>query len=406
MGLFKRKKKVKAAPAPARKSQHVNGDHMVIEPKLDRKELLALVRESFPDAVTEGEQEEWLVWHAHSLRLTIEFGEMSCIHNIYNVQLLFIAQHPFFDEDMVESVAGMGKTPDDAMRMGTANFCFSVMPSLLAAFDCEGKEFIEADVMGEKHRFRVPCRIPALHGDIGKTPPTELFALIRDRLPQYLGTKHCYWVKLFSSMVEKEPICEVRINGNVSVELTMVLTEEVIRRGQTGSYVSDKEFVLLIQEDATYAPCPFTKQQVGELTFRALELMKGITDPESAGKIRNAIRALAPSADLGVELTAFLPEITAQIVLQLPDTEGLVPTINNKPAAELKRSQVRSYGYIEDAVMQYLRKQNPTEAELRSIIAPSSRVNAFSKAMQNGAKLEDLQMLSLLYAVDESYRVW
>ena len=134
--------------------------------------------------------------------------------------------------------------------------------------------------------------------------------------------------------------------------------------------------------------------------------MKGITDPESAGKIRNAIRALAPSADLGVELTAFLPEITAQIVLQLPDTEGLVPTINNKPAAELKRSQVRSYGYIEDAVMQYLRKQNPTEAELRSIIAPSSRVNAFSKAMQNGAKLEDLQMLSLLYAVDESYRVW
>ncbi len=405
MGLFnKRQKKETSHPEkqPSTPPKTSTAPDVTIEPSLDRPELLAIVAEKCPGAEKQGES---LFYAKHSLHLTVEFGDMRCINGVYTVQLLFIAQHPWFDEDLVESVAGIGKTPDDAMRQGTEEFCAGVLYFLLAAFDCESDTFIDANVRGEKHTFRVPCVHSVLHKGAGKG--TDLLALVKDELPHYLGTKRCYWIKLFSATIDGEPTCEVRINGTVYPDITDVLYREAIQREKVQGFVSDKEFILLIQQEDTWTLCPFNKQQVGDKTFRALHMMQEIHDEESAQRIMQNIRNNAPCHSLGLELVTFIPEIVAQQVVDFRDSDGLMPVVNHgKPDMELKKSQVRSYGYIEDAVFQFLRKQKPTEEEIKQLLALSTKFHVLSEAIQKGAKIQDLRLSQLVYFVDEDYIVW
>ena len=405
MGFFNKRKKAETPPPQKQPSVPTNAPttpDVIVEPSLDKPELLAIVAEKCKGAEKQG---EFLFYAKHSLHLTVEFGDMRCINGVYTVQLLFIAQHPWFDEDLVESVAGIGKTPDDAMRQGTEEFCAGVLYFLLAAFDCESDTFIDANVRGEKHTFRVPCVRSVLHKGAGRG--TDLFEVVRDELPHYLGTKRCYWIKLFSATMNGEPTCEVRINGIVYPDITDMLYREAIRREKTEGFVSDKQFILLIQQEDTWTLCPFDKQQVGEKTFHALCLMQEIHDEESAQRIMQSIRDNAPSHSLGLELAAFIPEIVAQQVVNFRDNDGLMPVVNGgKPDVELKKSQVRSYGYIDDAVFQFLHKQKPTEDEIKQLLAVSAKFHVLSEAIQKGTKIEDLRISQLVYFVDDDYIVW
>ena len=380
-------------------------ESLLIEPKLDRKEIAALLHEECPG----GELADvWVLFKEHNLRVTVDFGSMQSNPDktVWSVQLLFIAQHPsYFDEDLVESVIGVGKTPDDAIRNGVQNIITGTLPSVLAAFGCESDEWIEADVMGRNYRFRVPCNRANQHAGEGEV--TDLWEIVKETLPKYLGTKRCYWVKLYSACVDGVPNCEARINGTVYPDLTDVLYREAVKSRDKSRYVSDKVFVLLIQDDATYTPCGFTKQEVGEMAFRALRLLQNIEDEESARKVQDMIVSLAPTHDLGLELLSFLPEIFACQVVQYRDNDSLMPVIDRgKPEIELKKSQVRSYGYIEDAVFQYLHKVRPSEDEIKQVLATSAKFHAISEGIEKGAKLEDMRLSPLVYFVDRNYRVW
>ena len=401
MGLFDTQKK---ETEPQAESAGRANAPLMVEPTLDRMETIALVQEECPDGELMG---EWLLYKEHDLRVTVDFGSLQSNQDgtVWSVQLLFAAQHPFFDEDLVESVVGVGRTPDDAIRNGAHNICIGVLPSVRAALGCENDEWMEADVMGRKYRFRVPCDRLNQHAGGGEL--TDLWELVKDVLPQYLGTKRCYWIKLFAALVDGVPNCEARVNGTVFPDLTDILYEDAVKRRRDARYISDKVFVLLVQDEATYTPCSFTKQEVGEMAFRAMRLLQNIEDEESARKTQAMIVSLAPTHDLGLELLSFLPEAFACHVVQYRDNEDLMPVIDRgKPEFRLKKSQVRSYGYIEDAVFQYLHKVKPSEDEVKQILATSAKFHAISEGMENGVKLEDMRLSPLVYFVDRNYRVW
>lgn len=404
MGLFDRFKQTPGHPPTPEAAPAAQESGLVVEPTLDRSEVLSLLLAECPGGEIAG---EWLLYREHDLRVTVEFGSMQSNpdKSVWSVQLLLIAQHPFFDEDLVESVVGVGKDPDDAIRNGAHNICIGVLPFVTSAFGCDCDNWIETDIMGRHYRFRIPCMRGNVHAGSGE--PTDLWELVKDELPHYLGTKRCYWLKLFSACVNGVPNCEARVNGTVYPELTDLLYKDAARHHGESGYRSDKVFVLLIQDERTYTPCSFTKQEVGEMAFRAMRLFQKIEDEESARKTQAMIVSLAPTRDLGLELLSFLPEAFACQVVQYRDSDKLMPVINRgKPEHVLTKAQVRSYGYIEDAVFQYLHKVRPSEEEIKQLLAVSAKFHALSEGIENGAKLEDLRLSPLVYFVDEHYRVW
>lgn len=380
-----------------------NPENLLIQPTLDSKELLAMVAEKCAGGEMQGDS----LWYPeYRLRLKLAFGQMAKANHMYRVQLLFIVHHPWFDEELVESCAGVGKTPDEAMKRGTENFCSVVFTFLLAAFKCDCDNWLTADIMGRKCDFRIPCTRANMH--MGDGEGVDLWELVKDEMPHYLGTKRCYWVKLFSSSLNGIPNCEARINGIVYPDLTEILEKDVIERNHAVSgFSSDKTFLLLIQKEETYQDCPFTKQEVGELTFRAIRLYQNIKSEYTVEKTNAMIRELAPNDSVAMEVISFLPEIFAQMVVQFRDNDTLIPVVNRgKPEIHLKKSQVRTYGYIEDAVEQYLRKQQPEEDEIKQILAMSSKFHAISQAIENGSKIENLRLSQLVYFVNENYVPW
>lgn len=400
MGLFDPfKKKPQEASAPANETAP---EPLTLEPTLDKREVIAILHERCPGGENAGTS---LLFRSISLHVTVEFGEIRAAAGMFQVQLLLIAQHPFFDEDLVESAAGLGKTPDDAIRAATERLAASVLPFVTGALTGTEHETIETSLMGEVHCFSVPAAYGTFHA--GLPEATDLWALVRDTIPRYLGTKRCYWISLSSAVLNGIPQCEARINGSICNRLSDILMQDAIKHKNTAGYCADSAFILLVQDEETYTPCPFTKQEVGELVFRAFRLYPGIRDEQTAQKVQATILSCAPQRNLGIEVVSFLPEIVAQQVTGFRDNDALMPVIDRgKPETELTKSQVRSFGYIEDAVFQYLRKQHPTEDEIKQILAISAKFHALSEAMEEGIRIEDLKLSQLVYFVDQEYRVW
>ncbi|MDE6004375.1 MAG: hypothetical protein K2G88_03215, partial [Oscillospiraceae bacterium] len=181
-------------------------------PTLDRKELLALVAEHNTGAEL---QNNFLYYPEQNLRVKLEFGQMKQVKNRFHVQLIFILQHPWFDEDFIESCAGIGTSPDKALKAGVANFCGkNILEIVLKALKLNSTEMITTNIMGETHEFFVPEYKPVQHG--GKTTEsTDLWKIIKHKIPEYLGTKRCYWIRLTSAKFNETTTCEVSINHTI-----------------------------------------------------------------------------------------------------------------------------------------------------------------------------------------------
>lgn len=381
----------------------------MLTPSLDQKELLAIVAKRFPGSEF---RNDTLHYPALNLHIRLAFGSMNQVENRFSVQLIFILQHPWFDENLIESCAGLGHSPEQAMENGTESFCDGVLQFVISALQANNSEnsknpgnseILHAELMGQAHDFYVPTERPVLHRGIS-TKCTDLWEIIKEQIPAYLGTKRCYWIKLYSARIQETPVCEVRINNTVYPDLTDLLMKEAFKNPEVRM---DKQFLLLIQKEETFQPCPFEKQDVGQLAFMALDKMLTIHDEESRQKIFQEIQAICPDYAIAVELISFLPEICAQMILEFRDNDSLIPVINyGKPEFELKKSQVRSYGYMEDAVEQYLRKIQPSQEDILNIVRISARFEVLTKALHDNVPIEDLRMSQLVYFVNENYHIW
>ncbi|MDE7120960.1 MAG: hypothetical protein K2O42_02230 [Oscillospiraceae bacterium] len=375
----------------------------MITPSLDQKELLAIVAQRCPGAEFRNDSLHYPALHLH---VRLAFGSMNQVEHRFSVQLIFILQHPWFDENLIESCAGLGHTPEEAMKNGTESFCDGVLQFVISALqtnNSENSEILHAELMGQIHDFYIPAERPVLHRGVSSRS-TDLWEILKEQIPAYLGTKRCYWIKLYSARIHDTPVCEVRINNTLYPDLTDLLMKEAF---QNPEIRMDKQFLLLIQKEDTFQPCPFEKQDVGQLTFMALDKMRMIKDPASHQKIFHEIQTICPDYSIAMELLSFLPEICAQMILEFRDNDSLIPVINyGKPKFELKKSQVRSYSYMEDAVEQYLRKIQPSQEDILNIVRISARFEVLTKALHENVPVENLQMSQLVYFVNENYHVW
>lgn len=341
--------------------------------------------------------------------LTIEFrtaGERVGLRNS-SVQLLFILTHPLFEETLVESCAGIGEDAESAAKNSAENFCDSVLKYVLESLDGKNTAKLVSEIDGEKHEFSLPSEIGSYcTGD--SITDGDLWSIVKDDIPNYIGKKRAYWIKLFVGAAKGEISCEVRINGTVMTELTAKVREEISKKNTNSeNYNTHKQFVLLIQDESTYEPCPYTADDVKKWTNKAIELLRKVKSQKSYEKTAKEIIETSPDSSLGRELTMFVPEMMCGMVFGLRDGDGIsAMNKNGKDRVDMKKSQLRSFGYIESAVYTYLMKNKPKKDDIMNIIAASSRFSALQKAIQDGAKPENIVFNEMIYLVTDDYKIW
>ena len=326
------------------------------------------------------------------------------INGKYSVQMIFVLTHPFFEEELVESTAGFGNSPDDAVKMAVESFDAAVLYFTLAALKCTGDEEITSSAGRHSMRFRVPDLRPMVHLGQGNRERSDMWTALRDDISLYLGRKKAYWIKLYCGWTGAEMIAEARINNIVYGDLTEKLKSiSQVPPAGTGFYY-DKQFVLLIQKDDTYIPCPYTKADVKRLTYDALDRLIRVDGQESADKAVSEITSMGTYKTLGRELMSFIPEIYCSLILDNNTGDGIIADMGST-RYELKSSQLRSYTWMYDAVERYIRERHPDKNQNMGVLGFSSRYNAVYKAITNGAKIEDLVFTDIAYSFPEDHEV-
>ena len=324
----------------------------------------------------------------------------------YSAQVVFFVNHPMFDQELVESCAGAGKTANEAIDMCTENFAATVLLSLQSALECDNDKFITAELPDE-HIFRVPCVTGTLAIGDNFLEKGDLWALVEDVIPKYLGCKKVYWIKLFAAMTGDDIICEARVNGMLCNGLTEYLRQRLPLNGLKTSYSSYKSFVVLIQKDETYTPCPYTIEQVEELACIAMEMFKNVYDQESHDQKVKEIIESAPVPSLGWEVAGLVPELYCMMVLNLNENDGLMYRCEGSDDIKTVRiTQLTGYDYIARVVYGYITHFTPSKEDSMKILMSSGMFRAVNKAVNDGAKLEDLRCSDIMYTVCDDYKIY
>lgn len=316
--------------------------------------------------------------------------------------LLFFLDHELFDEPVCEYSAGLGSTAEEAIINGTEQFCAVVLMSVLSTFGCEDPDTVNAEFGGKERSFTHSCT--AYTYSIGGEPHSpELFSLIKDALPDYLGSKNAYWLKLFVACYDDEPVCEVRLNGAVMSELSDLLYNYALTWEDKQTFHSEKQFVMLLSNKREETAVPAAN--VIELTEKAIELMGASTNEDADREADNSILEMCRSfGTVGYEILCFVPEIYCCALLQLHRSDILKVYIGDAEV-KLKCSQLRNFGYIEQAVIRYLTQQEPEQSVSENILWRSSLFESVNNAVADGIMLEDINISDVRFHAPPDYRL-
>ena len=354
------------------------------------------IRRKYPECKFENGQ---LIFSRYNLSLSFNIHDVSRINGATTARILFEAMHPFFDIPAVELSVGTGKTSDDAISAAINNYLMIILESMFKSIDNSSKNTIAFDTGGKKHIFYIPygC-FTAIAGE--QNPhSSELYHVVKNIIPQYLGSKKAYWVKLFASCSGGKVFCDASVNNSPCFQLRSLLNQYAEGWSNKQKYHSEKEYLLIIQDDSTYQPYPFNFDQVKEYTLKTIELIK---NTDNINKIVDSVINICGDPSLATDLCFFIPEIYCSAVMRINETDDI--TINTGiQSFSLKKTQIVSYGYIEDIIKRYLAEVHPSSDESMKIIRFSAKLSAVNQALNNGSQIDDLILSGSSFNVNGDY---
>lgn len=324
--------------------------------------------------------------------------------NLYISEMIFIVSHEYFDQPIEESLVGIGIDQDQTLASGATSFVECILEAIFNTFEAGDEAQIRNQIMGNMHIYKRVSTYDTFYMGTPEPNSKDMWKIVKEDIPMYLGTKKAYWLKLFASVSGGSIKCEARINNIVYPQLTSKLVKYAESWKNKQQFHSEKQFFLFIQEKNTFVPCDITRERVFDLTFKAIELFKQVNNEDTRNKAVNTIRMLAKDDILALEMCTFLPEIYAQKVMDLKEGDGIVAIVGEKHIP-LMRSQLRTYGYIEDAVQRYIFHKKPSKEDNMKIMALSSKMQAIAEAVENGSKLQDLAFPETYFYAGEDYEV-
>ena len=245
--------------------------------------------------------------------------------------------------------------------------------------------------------------------------PTMLINFIMNEIPKYLGSKKYYWLRVYLAKFKEKKIIEVRVNGSVCVELAKYFEPYVENEMDAEeAFVSEKQYAIFVQREDDQ--CPFKKDFVMNAAKETIKMMSNINSQEDYKNMLTKLEELTEgNMNLASEIRVFIPEIFAKLTLGYREGDSLFLLEGDgeeQQSIEFKKTQLRSYFYMQQAVLEYLGGK-PTQEEVSRIVTNSVAFRELRKAIDaakeqgNEIKPDDLYVPGTSYKIGhEGYRVW
>lgn len=327
---------------------------------------------------------------------------VSVKHNV--AQIVFQLHHIWLDDPIIESVAASGDSEEEALDLACENFNDNILSVFLMALLHPSSFEVVEGFTQERHYFNV---YRSKVNGIGKREGImegDFWDMLKNEVIKRLGNKKAYWIKVFTSKNKQKILCEVRINGEEATELSEKLLAYAQSWDCLGTYHTEKQCILLIQDDKSYEESDFSKEEIMEYTYKAIKLFEKCKDREAYKKIRTQLVKICKDDSLAYEIFSFVPEIYCKIAyknVEFGDKLFMVQKENG--TRELYKSQLQSFAYIEEAVQEHIVEDEVNRITIEHVIAYSPNARAIKKAVDAGDALEELFIPGIGYYVRNDY---
>ena len=318
-------------------------------------------------------------------------------------QIVFQLHHEWLDDAILESVAASGSNAQEAVTLACEDFYRHTLQLYLRALQGKAEETVFGFTQ-LRHYFQVYRN--EIHG-IGKREgliEQDFWEMLKQKLQLRLGNKKAYWIKVFASKTRSKVLCEVRINGREDSELSELLLPYAQNWDCIGSYHTEKQNFLLIQEERSYEPSDFTGDNIRQYTRKAIKWYEKCGSKEEHRKLREQLIRLCKDDSLAYEIFSFVPEIYCKYAYPKVEYGSRLFLIQkDQKTRELYQSQLQSFSYIEETVMEHLKRDHVNRSIVENVISFSANARAIQKAMDNGDALDELMIPGIGYYARNDY---
>lgn len=324
--------------------------------------------------------------------------------NVFLLQVIYVVKHDDFDEAMIDPVDSQGKTEDDAVGMSVEIFFGGLWHPLNQSMLKKNPMHLSVNYLMQHYDFDMYAQSIVRIGGEEKKEPVVLLNYIKAELPKYIGSKKYYWVRIFLAKIKEKKICEVRVNGSVCQELSKLLKPYIDSWDDSAGFISEKQYAIFVQREED--KCPFKKQLVVDIAKKAIERMEKCTSQEEYNSLVAELEKMAgENKNVAAEVRIFVPEILARFVLGYGEGDSLF-IIQGDSHIEFKKTQLRSYFYIQQVILEYLSKK-PDKEDVMRIVANSAAFRELKKAHAEGHEPKDLYVPGTTFKIAaEDYKVW
>ena len=384
MALFNKKKKQEEASAA------------VNEKEFDYKEA---VLKALDEKLNGSTLYDGCIIMPRGFTIDVKIGRRDEKDGIKLVQVVFLVSHDDFDEPIIDPVDAQGKDEAEAVHMAVEIFYGGLWHPLDQSMFKKSPIEVSAQFLGQHYTYDMYAQSIVRIG-VQDKEPTMLVGFLQNEIPKYLGSKKYYWI-------------EVRVNGSGCNERSEKFRPYVDAWDASEHFICEKQYAIFVQRGDD--PCPYKKEVYTNAAKFAIEKMVKIKNREDYEAMADELEKVAGDKAVASEIRIFIPEILAKLTLGFREGDSLFLMEGegeDTTQIEFKKSQLRSYFYLQQAVLEYFNTK-PSQEDVTKIVTNSVAFRELRKAIdqakENGQEIKpsDLFVPGTSYKINvPDYKVW
>ena len=313
-----------------------------------------------------------------------------------------------WDREIFECSASMGENRKQALSLAEQGFIFGIMSGIKYTMKDEFFKEIKTEFNGS-HSWKMYSSDIVAMGDVPETTnPSEIWGIIENEIPKYLGNQKISYIKVFAAKNKDDITGECRINDELIKELGELITQ-YISKWNTENFGLKKQFFFAVQDDKTYIPYPYTEEQIEKFVLETADMFEKVETEKDLDDMLQNFGDKIGDYDLAEELMGFIPEICAERAFpNINYPEKVIIYMGENKKIEINKSQLASYYMIKKAVNHMIDHGHIMKELYHKFISISSAYNVIFKALEKDKvdlTKEEGAVISTAYGFSENYRI-
>lgn len=313
-----------------------------------------------------------------------------------------------WDREIFECSASMGENRKQALSLAEQGFIFGIMSGIKYMMKNEFFKEIKTEFNGP-HSWKMYSSDIVAMGDVPDTiNPKEIWGIIENEIPKYLGNQKISYIKVFAAKNKDDITGECRINDEPIKELGELITQ-YISNWNTKNFGLKKQFFFTVQDDETYTPYPYNEEQIEKFVIETAEMLEKVETEKDLDDMLQNFGDKIGDYDLAEELMGFIPEICAERAFpNINYPEKVIIYMGEDKKLEVNKSQIASYYMIKKAVNHMIDHGHIMKELYHKFISISSAYNVICQALEKDKvdlTKEEGAVISTAYGFSETYKI-